>query len=144
MPGQSPDLTIDKIISQLLERRQQYVDGLAEIDLVFARHGIVFPVNGSRRRGPGRPRKADSSSTGSKATGQPRRSRGKFKETGEAMIIGLLTRRDKPTTTAGINAAWRADGRKGSADNALGKLTKEKQIKRSANPSGRGSVYSIH
>jgi hypothetical protein len=74
------------------------------------------------------------------ARGRRRRKRGSFKQTGEQMIMGMLAK--GPATTGEINRAWKAEGRGGSADTTLGRLVREKKLKREKVKDGRGSRYN--
>ncbi len=128
-----------RLIQRLQDERKQHADALAEIDATFASLGL----SAKPRRG----RKPAAFAALAKAgkpgpkPGKRRRRRGKFAQTGEQFILSLLGG-GKKQSTAEVNKHWIASGRKGRADIALGKLTKEGKIKRSKDKNVRGSLYS--
>ena len=133
MPRLSEAAQFDRTISQLVAKREGYAKGLADIDALFAKYGIT--LNGKPT--PMAPVKAPVV-----ATPQPakRRTRGSFSQTADDLVLSML-KVGKELSTAEINAKWRESGRGGTADNTLGKLVKEKKIKRTPKPEGRGSTY---
>ena len=58
------------------------------------------------------------------------------------MILGLLGG-GKSLSTAEINAAWKKEGRGGTADNTLTKLVKDSKLKRESVEGQRGSIYTV-
>jgi len=68
--------------------------------------------------------------------------RGKFEQTGEQSVLALIAREGNPDT-ARINAHWRAEGRRGSANVLLLRLLKSGQIRREPDSSVRGSRYRL-
>jgi DNA-binding transcriptional regulator YiaG len=80
-------------------------------------------------RAPGRPAKING-----------RRVRGTFKRTAEEMILDLAKGRGH--TTGEINAAWKKEGRAGSADNTLSQMVGAGKLKRSKVAGERGSRYT--
>lgn len=130
MPRLSEAATFDRTISQLLTRRRQYAEGLAQIDAIFAKYHIQV-TNGA----------APLARQARIATATRSRGRGSFSQTAEELILSML--KGKPMVTGEINAAWKRAGRKGTADNALGKLVKDKRLKRTPVKDGRGSSYGI-
>ena len=72
---------------------------------------------------------------------EPRR-RGRFGLTGIESVLDFIRRQVDPTT-AEINAHWRREGRKGTANVTLLKLLKEGMIRREADPTVRGSRYRV-
>lgn len=129
-------------IEQLLADRAKFasaiekIDGiLANIDHALGGTGSAAPVTGKRRgRKPGRP-------AGSKA-GHPKRGRGRFAQSGEEMVLAFVAG-NKNASTKDINTAWAKEGRAGSADNALGKLVREKRLVRAKIKGGRGSTFTV-
>lgn len=134
MPRQSEAAMFEKMISQLIEKKQHHERALAEINALFGRYGIS--LNGSHSSA-----KA-SNGTPAPAGGKGRRKRRKFGQTADGFILSLLQSR-KSLMTSEINNAWKQSGRSFSANNTLGKLTKEKKIKRTKVKDGRGSAYSV-
>jgi cell division protein FtsB len=76
-----------------------------------------------------------------KPVSRPRGRRRVFKQTAQQFILKLV--RNRPRTTAQINAAWKRQGRAGSANNTLGKLVKDKKLRREKIKGARGSKYSL-
>jgi len=68
--------------------------------------------------------------------------RGKFQQTGEQSVLGLIRQQGNPTT-AEINAHWRREGRRGAANVILLRLLKCGLIRREADPNVRGSRYCL-
>jgi len=133
MPRLSEAATFDRTIAQLIARREAHANGLAAIDALFAKYGIT--LNGARTPHP-------TDSTESPARKAQGRKRGHFDQTAEEFVLALL-KENKGMTTAEVNAAWKKSGRGGAADNALGKLVKEKTLKRTPVKDGRGSTYGV-
>lgn len=134
MPRLSQAAMFDRTISQLLTKRREYTQGLAHIDAIFAKYHIQV-TNG-----------AASAAPQSRATSAPRQSAGSrkrrsFSQTADEFILSSL--RSKPMVTGEINAAWKRAGRGGTADNSLGKLVKDKRIKRMPVKDRRGSRYTV-
>jgi hypothetical protein len=72
---------------------------------------------------------------------RPRKYR-KLELTGEEFIIEWI-RQHGSATTLEINAAWRAQGRGGVANNAIGRLLRRKQVVREPITNQRGSRYRL-
>jgi hypothetical protein len=72
---------------------------------------------------------------------RPRKYR-KLELTGEEFIIEWI-RQHGSATTLEINAAWRAQGRGGVANNAIGRLLRRKQVVREPMANQRGSRYRL-
>lgn len=68
------------------------------------------------------------------------RRRGRFAQTAEQSVAEFIRQRGNPST-ADINAFWRAQGRKGTANVTLLKLLKSGVIRRQPDPTVRGSRY---
>jgi hypothetical protein len=69
------------------------------------------------------------------------RKRGKFSQTAEQFVTGLL--KAGPMTSTAINAAWKNAGRGGDANVTLSKMTKAKRLKREKLKEGKGSTYTV-
>jgi hypothetical protein len=85
-------------------------------------------------------------SLNSKGRGRPakikgKRTRGRFIVTAEQLILSFI-QSHKGAVTADINKHWKAQGRKGDANNTLTKMVKDKKLKRTK-VEGRGSSYSV-
>jgi hypothetical protein len=141
MPRMSTTTTLEKMISELRDKRAAHQSAIAEIDAVFARLGINAD-GGLVRRKPGRPAKAAAiPSVKSPGPGKRgRRRRGSFAKSGEQEVLDFIKSGNKPNS-AEINAHWSKQGRGGRADNAISKLVKEKKIKRVEAKGERGSRY---
>ena len=132
MPKFSPIVTLDKILSKLVKQREEHVDALAKIEAVFAKYGITPPATATQT--------IEAAPSLAIKKGRRRR-RGRFAQTGEAFVLGLLEH--KSMTGAEVNAAWTDAGRKARADTTLSLMTKKKLIKRVPVKGGRGSNYSV-
>jgi hypothetical protein len=142
MPTGSPT-DIAGRIQALLAERQQLVDQLARIDAALERVQAALSgvgVNGAGRRGPGRPPKAAGVLTASGRRGKGKR--GSYAQTADAMILALAGQKNGATTQE-IKARWKAEGRGGTADNAISKLVKAKKLKRSPLEGQRGSRFTM-
>lgn len=132
MPRLSEAATFDRTISQLIARRRAYSEGLAQIDAIFAKYHIQV--------GNGAAPAAAKNPTSIRKQAAGRRKRRSFPQTADEFILTMLN--NKQMTTREINAAWKRVGRGGTADNSLGRLVKQKQVKRAPVKDGRGSSYS--
>ena len=121
-----------RLIADLCSQRQDHARAIAEIDDTASKFGIK--LDGAPKRG----RPAGSSA----APKRRRRKRGTFKETAEQFVLNYVTA-NPDATTAQIGKAWQAAKRGGKPDNALTKLTKAKQLKRTKVAGGRGSIYRV-
>jgi DNA-binding transcriptional regulator YiaG len=75
--------------------------------------------------------------------GKPQKRQGKrgvFSQTAREMILGLL-KGGRAMSTAQVNAAWKQDGRKGTADVTLGAMFKDRDLKRTKLKGQRGSEF---
>ena len=132
MPKYSPIVSLDKILSKLVKQRQEHVEALAKIDGIFDKYGIAPPAT-AKQTVEAAPQLA--------AKKGRRRRRGRFAQTAQAFVLGLLEGKSK--TGAEVNAAWTDAGRKARADTTLSLMTKKKLIKRVPVKGGRGSKYSV-
>jgi len=121
---------LTKLVRELQDQRQGHVDAIAEIDEVFASFGVE-PAGAGRRNGR---KKAARKTKG--------RRRGRFKQTAEEFVTGLL-KKNKTLTTRQVNKRWSQAGRGGNADNTLSKLTRDKKIKRRNIKGAMGSEYQL-
>lgn len=136
--GSEPVNLVD-MISRLEADRQRHADAICEIDRVLAQVG--------RAVGAFRPGIAevpvDASTAFDPAPARRERKRGRFQMTGERSVLELIRRKGNPTT-AEVNAHWRGEGRRGSANVILLRLLKTGQIVRQADPRVRGSRYVLN
>jgi hypothetical protein len=126
---------LTQILEALRSEYHKLSERLGELHATFQHLGID-PQHAPHGRGPGRPKSAATPASKPKR----RRRRRRFAESADAFLLSLL--KAKPLTTAEVNAAWKAAGRGGVANNALTTLTKSKKIKRQAVKGERGSRYS--
>jgi hypothetical protein len=130
MANESSVAALGKLVKQLQTQRQEHLDTIAEIDAAFESLGMEAAGAGPRN---GR-RKA--------ARKTKRKGRGRFKQTAEEFVTGLLSK-NKTMTTGQINKRWSQVGRGGKADNTLSKMTREKKIKRKNIKGVMGSNYQL-
>jgi hypothetical protein len=142
MPTHHSATTVAQRIEALLAEREKHQSAISHIDSTLLRVGAALGGGGGgggvRRRRRGRP-------PGVKSAAGPkpgRRRRRKFAVSGENSVLAFIKSHKDPTTSD-VNKHWRADGRSGTADNALTKLVKEKKLKRKPIPGQRGSTFSL-
>jgi hypothetical protein len=129
-------------IQQLQADRQRHAQAMATIDQVLAQ--IDQALRGVTP--PPRPTAETPASSGSailrEVPPRPVRHRGRFERTGVDSVLDFIRQQANPTT-AEINAHWRAEGRKGTANVTLLKLLKDNRIRREEDPTIRGSRYRL-
>ena len=133
-----PATTLPQRIQKLLEERQQHADAIAHIDQLLGGIGAVLK---------GMTVPAPSSRTPASAEAPAKRKRrrhgrGSFAMSADESILGFVKLKKNPTS-AEINQHIKSEGRSSSANNALGKLVKEKRLKRTPIEGQRGSRYSL-
>ena len=141
MANSSPaDLTAR--IQQLLDDRQRHADALGAVEQTLAQIGALLggTSNGSALRKPGRPPAFQQTPPADK----PARKRGRktFAMTAEQFVLSFVKQKKKPISRE-INASWKAKGRPFTADNTLGKLVRDKKLKRTPLVGERGSRYTV-
>ena len=128
-------------IERLLADRRQHAEALAEIDSALEQiRSALQGINGtgvSTRLGP---RKAAAEAL--PASRKRRGRRGVYGKTSDEMILALVGQRGGATTQE-IKAKWKADGRGGTADNALSKMVKDRKLKRTPLVGQRGSRFTL-
>lgn len=138
IPSGSEPVNLVNMISRLEADRQRHAEAIREIDRVLSQVG--------RAVGAFQDNHSDDPAGSQQAfeVGSPRRERkrGRFQMTGERSVLELIRRQGNPTT-AEVNAHWRAEGRRGSANVILLRLLKTGQIARQADPRVRGSRYVL-
>jgi hypothetical protein len=131
-------------IQHLLEERQQHAEALARIDQILG--GVSAALKGaSVASANGKNLVAGSLAPQSPAVKgkKRRRGRGHFSMSAQESILSFVKQQRNPTT-AEINRHLKGEGRSSSANNALGKLVGEKNLKRTPLGKGiRGSRYSL-
>ena len=124
-------------LRRLQEDRARYRDAIVAIDEVLCRINEALRANG------------DADLTHLTNADIPldvppaeafKRRRGRFTQTATESILALIRERGNPST-ADINAHWRLEGRRGTANVTIMKLLKQDLIRRESDPSIRGSRY---
>jgi hypothetical protein len=128
--------------------RARHAQAIAKIDATLERIGEMLigtaPVPGlppPSAKAEGVPGPLPLLPAGVPPPGRPRKYR-KLELTGEEFIIDWI-RQHGSATTLEINAAWRAQGRGGVANNAIGRLLKRRQVVREPIQNQRGSRYRL-
>ena len=121
---------LKSLIAKLQADRQAHLDAIAQIDAAFGGLGIEVQV-----KKPGRLR-------GAPAGMKKRRLRRKFKTTGNESILSFVKAAGaKGASGAQIVQHWKAEGRGVGCYNLLGRLIKDKKIKRRKLKGQKGSQY---
>jgi hypothetical protein len=133
-------MTLSDRITQLQNERKKHAAAIAAIDQALT--GVSEALGQFRELCPSD--SADETMRLDLAIEQVRsvRRRGRFARTAEASVLEFIRSSVAPTT-AQINAHWRAEARCGTANVTLLKLLKQGQIQRVADPTIRGSRYTI-
>jgi hypothetical protein len=135
-----PTVDLPDRIQKLLAERQHHSDAVTRID------GILGGVSAALKGAPLASSNGQKSVTAAPAPAGPakkrRRGRGHFPLSAEESILAFVKQMKNPTT-AQINDHLIMEGRSSSANNALGKLFREKKLKRTAIEGQRGSRYSL-
>lgn len=159
---------LEKMVATLKEQRTKHSDALRSIDDIFAKIGITThlaeegqeaparrgrPPGKKRGRKPGRPAKnagagavvLDDSVTmrksGKKAKGGKR---GSFSTTGPDSILAFVKKAGaKGATGAEITKNWTGEGRGTGIYVVIGKLVREKKLKKQKIVGGQGSRYTV-
>jgi hypothetical protein len=119
--------------------REQHAREIAAIDQILAQ---VSRAVGSLRGIAELPEMREHTADAPRLEIPVRGRRGKFQQTGEQSVLGLIRQQTNPTT-AEINAHWRREGRRGAANVILLRLLKCGLIRREADPNVRGSRYCL-
>lgn len=131
----SRESNLSGMISRLEADRQRHARAILEIDRVLEQVGrAVGALQGDVGATPDAPRL--------ELMLPARGKRGKFSLTGELSVLEFIGREGRPTT-AEINAHWRREGRRGTANVILLRLLKTNQITRQLDPAVRGSRYVL-
>ena len=128
-------------IQELLAERQQLANQLAQIDAALGRvqDALAGAGTNGQRRGRGRPPKAaETVAAGRRGRG----TRGSYAQTADQMILAMAGQKNGATTQE-IKAKWKAEGRGGTADNAISKLVKDRKLKRTPLEGQRGSRFTV-
>jgi len=161
-------IELSRLIDQMQQERQEHLDAIAEIDAIFDGIGIEASAPAKKKKGRrGRPpkrkagRKPGRKPGRKKRVGRPpkakkaakkkvakkaakkrtkRRKKGSFSKTGDQSVLDFVKKTGKVSAKQ-ANKHWKDEGRKGSANNALTKLVKEKKLKRVPVKGQRGGLY---
>jgi hypothetical protein len=125
------ELDLAEKIKQLQLDRDRHAEAIADIDRVLRR---VSDALKTMQQG------SNSESIPPSTSSREPRRRGKFSQTAEQSVLTFIQSKGNPST-AEINAHWRSEGRKGTANVTLLKLLKETVIRRVADSGVRGSRY---
>jgi hypothetical protein len=129
-------------IRTLQEDRLKHMKAIEEIDRVLDRVNNVLGTVETAGGGAASSRAAASASAGrEREPALPRHKRGRFAKVAEISVLDFIRGAGTPST-AEINAHWRREGRKGTANVTLFKLLREGRIRRIVDDSVRGSRYA--
>jgi hypothetical protein len=150
MPTVSSPAGLPSYIEDLLAQRAAHVDAIAVIDGkvsgVFHALGIGA-VESPAVKAPPTPKAAPTKAApvakaAAPAAPRKRGAASKFGVSANEFVLAYVNSH-KGATTQEINAAWKAAGRSGTADNPMSILTRAKKLKRSKVANGRGSKYTL-
>jgi hypothetical protein len=133
-------------IEQLQIDRRHHLDAMAAIDralsqIEHALRGAPQPDRAGTSPAPSDPSRPQATPVLREIPPAPGfRRRGRFEVTGMDSVFAFIRRQVDPST-AEINAHWRNEGRKGTANVTILKLLKDGLIRREHDPSIRGSRY---
>jgi hypothetical protein len=134
-----PSAGLPDAIQKLLDERASRIATIATIDATLAR--VSSALNYALPKLP----VPTATKTAPKAPAAPKANRKSAKngQTANEFVMGLIQEKKNPTSSD-INTAWKAAGRKWSADITLSQLTKAKKLTRTPLGKGiRGSRYTI-
>jgi hypothetical protein len=134
----SPSALTDRIES-LLDERQKHAAAIAAIDETLSEIGRLLGQPVARFKAAIAPAAAPAIERKGR---KGRRKRGTYATTAEDSILAFVKAEGNPTTQE-IKQHWASEGRGGSADNELSRLTKKKKLKRIPIPGQRGSRYTL-
>jgi hypothetical protein len=143
MPRTASPSALTDHIQNLLDERQKHAVAMQGIDETLAEIGRILGQPVARFKAA----KA-SAATAEVAVAAPtkgrkgRRKRGSYATTAEESVLAFIKEEGNPTTQE-IKAHWMSEGRGGSADNELSRLTKKRKLKRIPIPGQRGSRYTL-
>ena len=130
-------------VQQLLNERQQHEAAIQKIDKTLADISALLGTGPAAVKAGRKPAaKPSVAAAPAQKPAKGRRERRKFAVTGEQSILAFIKLKRNPTTKQ-VNANWKQEGRGGSADSLLGKLVKDKQLKRKPLGGKLGSEYSV-
>jgi hypothetical protein len=152
-----PPIPADRIseIQRLQAARQSHLDALRAIDEVLAGVAKMLAAAGGEALlrtsmdGAGLPPLSGASPNPLLtadfpvgAMGITRRRYHRLPQTGEDFVLSFVRDHGAPTTLQ-INVAWKAQGRRGAANNVIGRLLKQGLLEREPLGERRGSRYKL-
>jgi hypothetical protein len=131
------DVNLVNEIKALQADRQRHADAIAKIDATLTRiSSMLASVLHAEGQGTGSP-------TTPAPAGRPRRRYRKLPQKGEEFVLDLLKQQGSATTRE-VNAAWKAQGRGGVANNTLARLVKRDLVLREPLENQVGSRYRLN
>jgi hypothetical protein len=149
MPTNNGTAALERQIRRLIDERQKHSQAIEAIDRTLG--SIRSLIGGDAGAGGAagesvRPRRGRPPGRTSAQQAQPakrgRRRRRRFGVNAEQFVLDFV-KGNKNSSTRDINAAWKEQGRGGTADNTLTRLVKEKKLKRKPIEGERGSRYEL-
>jgi hypothetical protein len=129
-------------IQVLLDQKRKHVEALSTINQTLDRIAAMLGGSGGNNGSQARPTEAATETPAPMKTRRTKRTRRQFGMTAADFVLAFVKQHKKPTTRE-INAHWKSAGRGFTADVTLGKLVKDKKLKRSPLVGERGSRYSL-
>jgi len=128
-------------IQVLLDQKRKHVEALAAIDQIL--DGIAALLGGSHS---GNRRSVNTTEaateTAAPMTVRKGRRRRQFGMTAADFVLAFVRQRKQPTTRE-VNVHWKSAGRPFTADVTLGKLVRDRKLRRTALVGERGSRYAL-
>src|SRR6266702_2619402 len=144
LPSISPDALAEEI-KKLQVNRRMHASAIGAIDAALEQiNQTLLTVRRATEASKEEAGRINEATPVAKATTESRRPKTyrKFSRTGEQAILDLVRERTA-VSTAEINKHWRAEGRRGSANNAIGRLLNDGHLHREAIAGQRGSRYRL-
>ena len=129
-------------IQVLLDQKRKHVEALSAINQILDGIGALLDGSRSADRSKARAVGATAVIASPIATRKRRGRRGQFGMTAADFVLAFVQQQKKPTTRE-VNAHWKGAGRPFTADVTLGKLVRDRKLKRTSLVGERGSRYSL-
>lgn len=142
MPRTASPSALTDHIQNLLDERQKHAVAIQGIDETLAEIGRILGQPVARFKAAKAPAAAAEVAAAPTKGRKGRRKRGSYATTAEESVLAFIKEEGNPTTQE-IKAHWMSEGRGGSADNELSRLTKKRKLKRIPIPGQRGSRYTL-
>ena len=148
MPKEHAAVTqLASLIKKLQADRQEHLDAIAQIDATFEQFGITPAAKkrrGKRREGARAARAGRKTAKVARKKKAGRKARRQFATTGNESILGFVKSAGKKGVAgAEIAKHWKSEGRGAGFYVALGRLVKEKKLKREKIKGAKGSMYRV-